>query len=129
MSFLVKTETPFINFKLTEAGREKLALGALNFSYWSVGDSEIDYQREYDYNNGLSIDQTSMILRPKDKQPNSKYYVSTGDAVLKTLTDTRTVKTVINNKAETKGFFSGDTNNFTTLTGNGYTKTNKRKSK
>ena len=124
MSFLVKIETPFINFKLTEAGREKLALGALNFSYWSVGDSEIDYQREYDYNNGLSIDQTSMILRPKDKQPNSKYYVSTGDAVLKTLTDTRTVKTVINNKAETKGFFSGNTNNFTTLTGIGYTKSN-----
>ena len=40
MSYIIPSTSPFVSIKLTEKGREQLAQGKLNFSYWAVGDSE-----------------------------------------------------------------------------------------
>lgn len=125
MSYIINSTNPFVSVKLTDAGRKKLALGALNFSYWAVGDSEIDYKREsiIDANpTNIPLSGNSIILSPVDRQPNIKYYVSTGDTVLNALTPdkVRTIKSVVNNKANERGFFSGSTNNYNTLVSNNY---------
>ena len=71
MSYILKQSDPFINVKLTEVGRQKLASGLLNFSKWGVGDSEIDYG--YMSPNTPGVD--AKILRPKDRNPKIKTYL------------------------------------------------------
>jgi hypothetical protein len=124
MSYIINSTNPFVSIKLTEVGREKLSMGALNYSYWAVGDSEIDYNRE-DIVNSLSFTGTSKILRPKDQQPDIKYFVSTtGSTILNPITgaNVRTLKAVINNKADERGFFSGNTDSYITLVNDRYVK-------
>ena len=41
MSYIINSTNPFVSIKLTEKGREQLAQGQLNFSFWGIGDSEI----------------------------------------------------------------------------------------
>jgi len=127
MSYIISSTNPFVSVKLTETGREKIAMGALNFSYWAIGDSEIDYNREAisDANQTIpALSGTSKILRPKDRQPDIKYFISTGDTVLNPLTNAniRTVKAIVNNEAVERGFFSGVTDSYNTLTSNEYVK-------
>jgi len=72
MAFIEKKDPVVINIKLTSKGRELLSQGKLNFNYYTVGDSEIDY----DYNNAVNLASTgyttfnSNILKPVDKNPN-----------------------------------------------------------
>ena len=40
MSYIINNTSAFVNIKLTEVGRQKLAQGQLNFSSWAIGDSE-----------------------------------------------------------------------------------------
>jgi hypothetical protein len=50
-------------------GREQLAKGALNFQYWAIGDSEINYDREEIVNNNptdVTLSGISRIMRPFD---------------------------------------------------------------
>jgi hypothetical protein len=127
MSYIISSSNPFVSVKLTEIGREKLASGALNFSFWAIGDSEIDYNREEIVDDNPTVEAlsgSSIILRPKDRQPDIKYFISTGDTVLNPLTSAnlRTVKAVVNNQADERGFFSGITDSYETLTGNTYMK-------
>jgi hypothetical protein len=125
MSYIINSNDPFVSVKLTETGREKLAMGGLNFTYWAVGDSEIDYNREIiveDNPSVIALSGASKVLRPKDVQPDIKYFVSTGTSVLNSMTNIRTVKAIINNKAEERGFFTGTTDSYFTLTTNDYIK-------
>ena len=46
MSYIINSTSPFVSIKLTEKGRELLAQGQLNFSFWGIGDSELNYDRE-----------------------------------------------------------------------------------
>ena len=43
MSYINKQNTALVRVKLTDVGRELLAKGQLTFNFWTVGDSEIDY--------------------------------------------------------------------------------------
>lgn len=122
MSYIINSSDPFVSVKLTQNGREKLAMGALNFSYWAAGDSEIDYKREDMLDTYPYLSGTSKVLRPKDIQPDIKYFVSTGTSVLNPMTEIRTIKAVINNKADERGFFSGTTGDYDTLTTSDYIK-------
>lgn len=115
MSYIINNNDPFISIKLTQMGREQLAKGSLNFSYWAIGDSEINYEREDVVDNNptdVTLSATSRIMRPFDKQPNIKSFI-TADASdplnILTASNIRTVKAVINNQADERGFFSGDT--------------------
>jgi hypothetical protein len=125
MSYIIKTTSPFVSLKLTESGRESLSRGQLNFSYWAIGDSEINYGREaiVDANpNNLDLSITSKILRPFDRQPNIKSFVTTSvGEPLNTLnaSNISVVKAVVNNKAKERGFFSGTT--YETISGSQFT--------
>jgi len=72
MAFIEKRDPVVINIKLTSKGRELLSKGELNFKYFAIGDSEIDY----DFISKIEEDDSEFsaynlgILRPVDK--NSK---------------------------------------------------------
>lgn len=125
MSYIIKSTSPFVSLKLTESGRESLSRGQLNFSFWAIGDSEINYEREAivdanSSNPSLSI--TSKILRPFDKQPNIKSFVTPSNGEpLNTLnaSNINVVKAIVNNKAKERGFFSGTS--YETLSGTQFT--------
>jgi hypothetical protein len=128
MSYIINNNDPFVSIKLTQSGREQLAKGALNFQYWAIGDSEINYGREEIVNNNptdVTLSGISKIMRPFDKQPNIKSYITkiSGEP-LNTLNNTniRTVKAIINNEANERGFFSGNTthSSFSTMTSDTY---------
>lgn len=117
MSYIIQQNQALINFKLTELGREKIAQGQLTFGYWAIGDSEINYNREAFVANNLSdpeLSGSSYILNPVDKEPELKYFITSTDTgttsadTLNILTDSniRTLKYVVNNRAETRGFFN-----------------------
>jgi len=60
MSYIIKKNDPLVNIKLTDEGRKNLAEGALNFTYFSLSDSEMDYSSD----NPSSVN----ILRPADNR-------------------------------------------------------------
>lgn len=128
MSYIIKSTSPFVSIKLTEVGRENLAKGQLNFSYWAIGDSEINYGREaiVDANQTNPIlSGSSKIMRPFDRQPNLKSYITTSNREnLNTINSSNinVVKAVVNNEATERGFFSGSALNYTTLSSTTYLK-------
>jgi len=44
MAFIERKDPVVLNIKLTSKGRELLSRGELDFKYYAVGDSEIDYE-------------------------------------------------------------------------------------
>jgi hypothetical protein len=120
MSYIIKSTQPFTSVKLTETGREKLAKGQLNFNSWSIGDSEINYEREAFIQDGTLTGGTSVVLRPKDKQPNLKYFINKGGATNSFSfggSDIKCIKLTVNNEADERGLFTGNlTTGFTTNT-------------
>ena len=131
MSYINKQNTALVRVKLTDVGRELLAKGQLTFDFWSVGDSEIDYNYvsgwkkfkpstnaktgQFLYYNADGVINTNyqQILRPKDKQPTQKsYLINSNNEIINRLdsnSSVRLIKGVISNKAEDRGFFSGST--------------------
>ena len=132
MSYIINKTNAFVNIKLTETGRQKLAQGQLNFTSFGIGDSEINYDREdlhdtYGTTTGYpSLSGTSKVLSPFDRQPDIKSYItatSNNNANLNPLNSSQisTIKAVVNNEALERGFFSGNSSNYITYTGNTYT--------
>ena len=80
MSYIIKRTNPIVNTKLTEKGRQKLAQGKLNFSYWAAGDCEVNYKisdNDVDSANNLPLTNFySNVLKPKDQQSCLKYYLN-----------------------------------------------------
>ena len=121
MSYIITSTNPFVSIKLTEKGREQLSLGQLNFSYWAIGDSEINYEREaiVDANpTDPSLSATSRILRPVDRQPNIKSFItsstSTSNYQQINASNMNVVKAIVNNEADERGFFINNITGFTT---------------
>lgn len=131
MSYIINNTSAFVNIKLTETGRQKLAQGQLNFTSWGIGDSEINYDREAIYDLPTSaadpaLSGSSRILRPVDRQPDIKSYItatSNGNANLNALDSSQitTIKAIVNNEAQDRGFFSGNGSTFVTYTADTYT--------
>jgi hypothetical protein len=110
MSYIIKSSDAFVSIKLTEVGREKLAQGLLNFNSWAVGDSEINYNREAIVNpSDVSLSATSKILRPFDRQPNIKSFITPEGATTPfqpiNASNLNVIKVIANNEAEERGFF------------------------
>ena len=128
MSYIINNTSPFVSIKLTEKGREKLSMGQLNFSYWGIGDSEINYTREEIVDNNqsdITLSASSKIMRPFDRQPNIKYFITPETAttpfnVLNT-SNINVIKAVVNNEANERGFFSYSGSDFTTITATTFT--------
>ena len=126
MSYIINNTSPFVSIKLTETGREKLASGSLNFSYWAIGDSEINYLREADFDNAgiySNVTDPARILRPKDRQPNFKYFITKDNQTnLNAMqgANIEVVQAVVNNSADTRGYFNNSGGTFTTLSSSTY---------
>jgi hypothetical protein len=115
MSYIINNTGGFINLKLTDTGRRKLAEGRLNFTAWGIGDSEINYNREEivdDFQNDPQLSGYSKVLRPVDMQPNISSYVTIDGATPTNplnASQIQTIKAIVNNKAIERGFFNGTT--------------------
>jgi hypothetical protein len=121
MSYIINNTDPFVSVKLTEKGRERLALGQLNFAFWAIGDSEINYGREaiVDANQtDITLSASSKVLRPVDRQPNIKYFITPINATSQyqniDASNMNVVKAVVNNEATERGFFTNNTTSYTT---------------
>jgi hypothetical protein len=123
MSYIIKNTNPFVSIKLTEQGREKLAQGKLNFSYWAIGDSEINYDRESIVDAAaiavdLTLSATTRIMRPVDRQPNFKSFITRPTDIEPyqplTTANMNVIKAIVNNEAIERGFFTYDGTGYTT---------------
>lgn len=104
MSFIIKQDPVVIEIKLTSLGREQLASGSLNFNYFVVGDSEIDYN--FINKNNYSISKLS-VLRPLDLNPSILSYVPSilsGNSY-NSLGYTTSDVTAVQNSTNEAGFF------------------------
>jgi len=114
MAFIDKKNPVVLNIKLTSKGRELLSEGNLNFGYYAIGDSEMDYA----FNNQVTaeldlIGQSytpfdSHILRPADKNPSLLSFIPRnldGDPY-NLITNVPSTPTIIQNTAQPLGFFS-----------------------
>jgi hypothetical protein len=117
MAFIDKKDPVVLNIKLTSKGRELLSKGILNFSYYTVGDSEIDYN----FNTSVIADNSSYspsfsnILRPTDKNPNLLSFITrnlSGDPY-NVISNVPSTPTIIQNTAQPLGFFSVNTSSTT----------------
>jgi hypothetical protein len=127
MSYIIKTTDPFVSIKLTEKGREMLSQGLLNFTSWAIGDSEINYDREaiVDANpTDVTLSATTRILRPLDRQPNIKTYITQSGVVTPfqpvNASNLSVIKAVVNNEATERGFFDHVGTGFTTFSSTTY---------
>jgi hypothetical protein len=130
MSYIIKSSSPFVSIKLTEKGREQLSQGLLNFSSFAIGDSEINYNREaiVDANpTEITLSATSKIMRPFDRQPNIKTFITPEGAstpfipIPSSNGGINVIKAIVNNEALERGFFSVSGSVYTTLTSDTYT--------
>jgi hypothetical protein len=114
MSYIIEKKSPLILTRLTAKGRQKLAKGALTWSYWSLGDSEVDYKN-------INLVPTELgtlnILKPKDFQPNTKTFIEKADcSILIPIepAERQVIECCVKNKAIERGFFSGTTDELIT---------------
>ena len=121
MSYIITGANPFVSIKLTEVGRQQLALGQLNFTSWAVGDSEINYDREaiVDANQSdVTLSACSKVLRPVVREPNIKYFIKPSNSTTQyqpiNASNMNVVKAIVNNQAEERGFFVDAFTAFTT---------------
>jgi hypothetical protein len=129
MSYIINNSSAFVNIKLTDIGRRKLAEGKLNFTAWGIGDSELNYGREEIVDNNPTdpqLSDPSKVLRPVDRQPNIVSFISVDGATPVTplnAAQISTLKAIVVNKAAERGFFSANTTHteFTTILGTGTT--------
>jgi len=101
MSYIVNR--PLLYTKLTAKGRELLAKGELDYSFYAFGDSEVNYQENPTY---------EKILKPKDFQPNIKSFVQKVDCdklIPLVASNKKTLQCCITKDCDDIGMFSGDT--------------------
>ena len=115
MAFIDKKDPVVLNIRLTSKGRELLSKGQLNFSYYTVGDSEMDYEynkNAVDTTKELSEDQkydpfNNSILRPTDKNPDILSFITrslSGDPY-NVISSVPSTQTIIENDIDSLGFF------------------------
>jgi len=115
MAFIDKKDPVVLNIKLTSKGRELLSTGKLNFKYFGIGDSEIDYV----FNKVSGLDTIKYnILRPADKNPNQLSFIMknlSGDT-LNLISNIPSTPTIITNTAPSLGFFTITTDSTSFIT-------------
>jgi hypothetical protein len=124
MSFIQKSDVVVVNSKLTNKGRLLLASGSLTFNKIEFGDSEIDYNFLRD-NQNIIEGNDLLILRPKDLNPNIQKPIPISDVSTETKADITTITPeirIVRNTANQRGFFTGISETYTSLTTNQYIK-------
>lgn len=103
MSFTSQDGLYTIQARLTSYGRRQISRGLIDFSYYSIGDSE------YDYSLG-----DGAILKPEDNPAGIKHYILDSQEdidFLKPLQKVKESKFPVINTAKTRGFFYTESNN------------------
>jgi hypothetical protein len=117
MAFIEKKNPVVINIRLTTKGRELLSQGNLNFKYFAVGDSEIDYVFNAETGN---IPFNSNILRPADVNPNIISFIlqnasgSTGYTAYNIIPSVPSSSYIVTNSEQPIGFFTSGCTSFVT---------------
>lgn len=109
MSYINRKNSAIISTKLTAKGRESIATGNLDWSFWSIGDSEVDYDN---IDNILPSGEGLAIIKPKDINPHIQSYLEMGDCEITNalnFSNKKVEKCVVSSPAKERGFFSGDT--------------------
>ena len=102
MSYIIKKNDPLVNVKLTNNGRRNLAEGTLNFTYFGLGDGEMDYSND-------SFPNVN-ILRPSDNVLGlSSPLTSDGVNDLNPITIVNAIPNEVYTSAIERGFFNYDT--------------------
>ncbi|MFW6219445.1 MAG: hypothetical protein ACOC33_01125 [bacterium] len=113
MAFIDKKDPVVVNIMLTSKGREQLSKGLLNFKYFAIGDSEMDYE----FNKNSKINPfNSLILRPKDKNPNQLSFITrnlSGDPY-NIIGGVPSIPRIIENHIKPIGFFNDSSTEFLT---------------
>ena len=117
MAFINKEDSVVLNIKLTSKGRELLSKGELDFKYYVIGDSEIDYSFNADIHNIDSEYTTfdSKILRPADTNPNIISFIPknvSGDS--HNVVPINPAGYPVENQIESIGFFTNNNTEFIT---------------
>jgi len=110
MSFLLENNSENISSRITHKGRQKIAEGNFNISYFQIGDSEFDYGYP-EFNGTTNPAQKVLMPMDKDNQVKYPYKVSTstlsgttfGNPIQSSYTDT------VQNEMSPAGFVSGVT--------------------
>lgn len=113
MAFIEKKDPTVLNIKLTSKGREQLSKGKLNFKYYAIGDSEIDYEfnRKSEFNAF-----NSNILRPVDKNPKQVSFLlkSPDSDKYNEISSVPSTSNIITNNVQPLGFFNNTVTEFLT---------------
>lgn len=73
MSFLSNNNSEFLSVRITHKGRNSIAKGNFNISYFQIGDSEFDYTSPFDTLTGLNNSPFQSVFSPLDKEGGVKY--------------------------------------------------------
>ena len=114
MAFIEKKDPVVINIKLTSKGRELLSEGNLNFQYFAIGDSEIDYNF---ISEAQAVDSEFTaynlgVLRPADKNPKQLSFITktlSGDPYNQ-ISSVPSSPYIVSNTVDSLGFFTNITN-------------------
>ena len=112
MAFIEKKNPIVLNIKLTSKGRELLAGGELDFKYFGVGDSEVDYKFNAEVNtvdgNYTAFD--SSILRAADKNPKLISFIprNVSGNTYNEMTNIPITAYAVENQVESLGFFTNN---------------------
>jgi len=113
MAFIEKKDPVVMNIKLTSKGRELLAGGKLDFKYFAIGDSEIDYKFNKEIVASGDSEYTafdSSILNAADKNPNIISFIPrnlSGDSYNE-LSTVPINAYKVENQAQSIGFFTNN---------------------
>jgi hypothetical protein len=129
MAYIIKNTSGLLNTRFTDIGRQKLSQGKFNVTYFQIGDSEV----LYDSNLPTSVLTNNYILeaaytahsnaQTQTNKMNIKYpfYVNgtSGNTYGLPIQDSQVYS--VYNSAEVRGFFTGQTGEFSALTSSAYT--------
>lgn len=73
MSFLDNNGLEFLSARITKKGRNSIAKGDFNISYFQVGDSEFDYTTPFTAFTGISSKPYQRVFSPFDRESGVKY--------------------------------------------------------
>jgi len=104
MAFIDKKNPVVLNIKLTSKGRELLSEGKLDFKYYAMGDSEIDYNFYGETNYDPFY---SSVLRPADKNPNIISFITReiSGETLNEINNVPSTPSIVENTVQPLGFF------------------------
>lgn len=118
MAFILKEDPTVLNIKLTSKGRELLAQGNLNFKYFVIGDSEIDYglndEIKNDFYSSGYTGFDSTILGAYDKNPPiiSQIPRNLSGDTFNLINSTPITNYIVENTVESIGFFTNSGTTF-----------------